>query len=170
MDRSILLKINQEWSHPALDRIMVAFSSFPVWTPLRDPYCRPHLERHLPRPSVSGGVRDHHCNQRRSRRPHLEVFRQPPAPAPDGTRHGHPVDSSERHRADRDFQTHPSSQLKTINIWLDRWSLVSVGSHHEYVCHGNCHLPLLGPLVVAAVSSGIARGLFAGLYGLALAQ
>ena len=34
MDRSILLKINQEWSHPALDRIMVAFSSFPVWTPL----------------------------------------------------------------------------------------------------------------------------------------
>ena len=34
MDKAILLKINQEWTHPAVDRIMVAFSSLPLWTPL----------------------------------------------------------------------------------------------------------------------------------------
>ncbi|MGK0190492.1 MAG: undecaprenyl-diphosphatase [Verrucomicrobiales bacterium] len=33
MDRELLLKINQEWTHPILDRIMVGFSSFPLWTP-----------------------------------------------------------------------------------------------------------------------------------------
>lgn len=28
-----MLKINQDWSHPALDRVMVAFSSLEFWTP-----------------------------------------------------------------------------------------------------------------------------------------
>ena len=33
MDEKLLLLINREWTHPALDRVMAAVSSFDVWSP-----------------------------------------------------------------------------------------------------------------------------------------